>query len=148
MTETLNTGTLTAAQCWEYLKAVIDPEIYQNIIDLGLVYDVEVTPEQDVTVKMTLTTPHCPMGPQIIENVENTLAAKGARSVDVRIVWEPMWTPDAMTEELKRELGIIPDTDDADSQSAAADEEEPVLEIDPPPPPPKKKGLLGRLFGN
>lgn len=143
MSETLHTNALTPAECKDALRAVIDPEIYQNIVDLGLVYDIEVTPEQAVIVKMTLTTPHCPMGPQIIENVENVLRAKGASSVDVRIVWEPMWTPDAMTEELKRELGIIPDPDDPDQ------EEEPVLEIDPPPPaPPKKKGLLGRLFGN
>lgn len=143
MSETLHTNTLTPAECKDALRAVIDPEIYQNIVDLGLVYDIEVTPEQAVIVKMTLTTPHCPMGPQIIENVENVLRAKGASSVDVRIVWEPMWTPDAMTEELKRELGIIPDPDDPDQ------EEEPVLEIDPPPPaPPKKKGLLGRLFGD
>lgn len=135
------TPELTPAQCWEYLKVVIDPEIYQNIVDLGLVYDVEVAADNAVVVKMTLTTPHCPMGPQIIENVEQTLLGKGARTVDVRIVWEPMWTPDAMTEELKRELGIIPDPE-------AEEEAEPVLEIDPPPPtPPRKKGLLGRLFG-
>lgn len=159
MTETNNPGThvnatqekaaggaeLTAAQCWEHLKAVIDPEIYQNIVDLGLVYDVDVASDQAVTVKMTLTTPHCPMGPQIIENVQKVLREQGASRVDVQIVWEPMWTPDAMTEDLRRELGIIPDGDDPQQQ----EEEEPVLEIDPPPPPkkPEKKGFLSRLFG-
>lgn len=142
MTESTQAESLTPEACREYLKAVIDPEIYQNIVDLGLVYGVEVEPENAVVVKMTLTTPHCPMGPQIIENVENTLLGKGASSVDVRIVWEPMWTPDAMTEELKRELGILPD------EAAEEEEPEPVLEIDPPPPPAKKKGLLGRLFGS
>jgi metal-sulfur cluster biosynthetic enzyme len=143
MTESPDTAILTASQCWEYLKVVIDPEIYQNIVDLGLVYHIEVDANNAVTVRMTLTTPHCPMGPQIIENVEKTLLEKGASAVDVRIVWEPMWTPDAMTDELKRELGILDEPDQADE-----DEEEPVLEIDPPPPqPPKKKGLLGRLFG-
>lgn len=144
MAESPTNGALTPAQCREYLKAVIDPEIYQNIVDLGLVYDIEVEPDNAVTVKMTLTTPHCPMGPQIIENVEKTLQAKGARTVDVRIVWEPMWTPDAMTEELRRELGILPD--DEEGALTPEEEEEPVLEIDPPPPP-KKKGLLSRLFG-
>jgi metal-sulfur cluster biosynthetic enzyme len=137
---------LTPENCWDFLKVVIDPEIYQNIVDLGLVYGVEVAPDDKVTVKMTLTTPHCPMGPQIIENVEKVLLDKGATAVDVHIVWEPMWTPDAMTDELKRELGIIPD-----GESGSEEDEEPVLEIDPPPPPkqtpPKKKGLLGRLFG-
>jgi metal-sulfur cluster biosynthetic enzyme len=147
MTELPKTAALTPSQCWEYLKTVIDPEIYQNIVDLGLVYDIEVDDDHAVAVKMTLTTPHCPMGPQIIENVEKTLLEKGARAVHVRIVWEPMWTPDAMTDELKRELGIISDADPLDADQE--DEEEPVLEIDPPPPePPKKKGLLGRLFGD
>ena len=77
------------------------------------------------------------MGPQIIENVEKVLIAHGAGDVRVHIVWEPMWTPDAMTEELKRELGIIADEEE---------EEEPALYV-PPPPAPKKKSLLGRLFG-
>jgi metal-sulfur cluster biosynthetic enzyme len=137
MSDSLMSDQLTAEQCRNYLRAVIDPEIYQNIVDLGLVYGIEVQPNQSVDVTMTLTTPHCPMGPQIIENVEKVLVAHGAGDVRVHIVWEPMWTPDAMTEELKRELGIIADEEE---------EEEPALYI-PPPPAPKKKSLLGRLFG-
>jgi metal-sulfur cluster biosynthetic enzyme len=136
MSDNLVNEQLTAENSLNYLRAVIDPEIYQNIVDLGLVYGVEVQPDQAVDVTMTLTTPHCPMGPQIIENVEQVLMGHGASAVRVHIVWEPMWTPDAMTEELKRELGII-----------EAEEEEEPLYIPPPPPPPKKKGLLGRLFG-
>ncbi len=131
--------TLTPERCRDYLRVVIDPEIYQNIVDLGLVYDVLVHPDDAVDVIMTLTTPHCPMGPQIIENVEKTLLGQGARTVRVKIVWEPVWTPFAMTEELQRELGIIADEEE---------EPEPELEIDlPPTPAPRKKGLLGRLFG-
>jgi len=87
---------------------------------------------------MTLTTPHCPMGPQIIADVEQTILAHGASAVNVNIVWEPMWTPHAMTDDLKRQLGIT------------EPEEEPELEIEliaPPPPAPKKKGLLNRLLG-
>ena len=137
MSDSLMSDQLTAERCREYLRAVIDPEIYQNIVDLGLVYGIEVQPNQSVDVTMTLTTPHCPMGPQIIENVEKVLIAHGAGDVRVHIVWEPMWTPDAMTEELKRELGIIADEEG---------EEEPALYV-PPPPAPKKKSLLGRLFG-
>jgi metal-sulfur cluster biosynthetic enzyme len=129
---------LTPDRCREALRVVIDPEIYQNIVDLGLVYGVEVQPDQTVDVTMTLTTPHCPMGPQIIENVERVLHDLGASTVRVNIVWEPMWTPDAMTDELKRELGILPEE---------PVEPEPVLEIPPAPPAPKKKGLLSRLFG-
>jgi metal-sulfur cluster biosynthetic enzyme len=129
---------LTAESAREALRGVIDPEIYQNIVDLGLVYGVDVSPAREVDVTMTLTTPHCPMGPQIIENVEATLTQVGAARVNVNIVWEPMWTPDAMTDDLKRQLGILQDEEEED--------EEPVLVL-PPPPPPKKKGLLGRLFG-
>jgi metal-sulfur cluster biosynthetic enzyme len=129
-------GPLTPAGCREALKAVIDPEIYQNIVDLGLVYGIDVRDDRRVDVTMTLTTPHCPMGPQILHDVEQTLLARGAASVDVRIVWEPMWTPDAMADALKRELGLLDD------------EPEPALDVElPPPPPPRKKGFFGRLFG-
>lgn len=131
------TTQLTAEICWAALHNVIDPEIYQNIVDLGLVYDVEVLPEQAVVVTMTLTTPHCPLGPQIMANVEQELQAVGAGAVTVNIVWSPPWTPDAMTPELKRLLGIVPDEDE---------ELEPELELDLPPPAKKKGGLLGWLF--
>jgi metal-sulfur cluster biosynthetic enzyme len=131
MTTTLDPQALRIA-----LKRVIDPEIFENIVDLGLVYNVEVLPQDHVLVTMTLTTPHCPMGPEIIENVENTISSEGASSVEVKIVWEPQWTPNMMTDELKAQLGLEP---------------EPVLEIEtlPPPPPkkPEKKGLLSRIFG-
>lgn len=138
MSDSLTSKQLTAESARNSLRAVIDPEIYQNIVDLGLVYGVEVQPDQAVDVTMTLTTPHCPLGPEIIENVEKVLVAQGASAVKVHIVWEPMWTPDAMTEELKRQLGILPEEDA---------EEEPLYIPPPPPPAPKKKGLLGRLFG-
>jgi metal-sulfur cluster biosynthetic enzyme len=124
----------------EYLRSVIDPEIYQSIVDLGLVYGVDVADDNSVDVRMTLTTPHCPMGPQIIGDVEQTLLAKGASRVTVTVVWEPMWTPDAMTDDLKRELGMLED-----------EEELPIAEMDDLPTPlpeaPKKKGLLSRIFG-
>jgi len=137
-TTTEATTQLTPETCWTALRNVIDPEIYQNIVDLGLVYGVEVMPEQAVQVTMTLTTPHCPLGPQIIENVEKELQAVGAGAVTVEIVWSPPWTPDAMTPALKRLLGIEPDEEETP---------EPELELAPPPPPAKKKGgLLGWLF--
>jgi metal-sulfur cluster biosynthetic enzyme len=125
-------------ECWDQLRTVIDPEIFENIVDLGLVYEVIVQPEDVVDVNMTLTTPHCPMGPQIIANVEGVLTEIGARHVNVNIVWEPMWTPDAMTDDLKRKLGILEDEEP---------EPEPVYELPPPPPAPKKKGFFNRLFG-
>jgi len=131
---------LTSETCFEYLKEVIDPEIYQNIVDLGLVYGVDVGENNYVDVTMTLTTPHCPMGPQIIADVEQTLKGKGASDVAVNIVWQPMWTPDAMTDELKRELGI--------DESMEEEEEEFIAPPPPPrPAPTRKKGFFGRLFG-
>ena len=139
----MGTSTLlTAESCRTTLRRVIDPEIYQNIVDLGLVYDVAVDGADAVTVTMTLTTPHCPMGPQILENVERVLKEDGAGAVTVNIVWDPLWTPEAMTDALKRELGILPPDDEF--------ELEPELEIDLPPPPvaKRKKGLLGWILGS
>ncbi len=130
-------STLTAESCREALKAVIDPEIFQNIVDLGLVYGIDVTAEQAVNVTMTLTTPHCPMGPQILENVEKTLKAAGANAVQVDVVWQPPWTPYSMTPELQKQLGIL--------SEAPPEVEE--IELLPPPPPAKKKGLLSRILG-
>ena len=130
---------LTPESAREALKQVIDPEIYQNIVDLGLVYHIDVSPTMVVDVTMTLTTPHCPMGPQILSNVDAVLREQGASAVNIKVVWEPMWTPYAMTDDLKRELGILPVEDEEE-------EDEPVLFL-PPPPEPKKKGLLSRLFG-
>ena len=130
---------LTVEQCYDALRKVIDPELYHNIVDLGLVYGVEVRDENRVAVVMTLTTPHCPMGPQILADVDKFVREAGAEAVDVQIVWQPMWTPGMMAAELKRELGI--------EEEYGAEE---VLESEPewtPPPMPKKKGLLGRIFG-
>lgn len=133
------TNTPTAEAYRESLKAVIDPEIYQNIVDLGLVYNVDVSPENGVDVTMTYTTPMCPLGPQIKENVEKVLTEAGAASVTIKIVFQPQWTPYMMTEELQRTLGILPE----EAEMAVEEEEEPWR----PPPEPKKKGLLSRMFG-
>lgn len=135
MKEVTMSEALQPDRLMEALKQVIDPEIFENIVDLGLVYGVEVLTEEQVRVTMTLTTPHCPMGPEIIENVQKVIKTEGAASVDVNIVWEPVWTPEMMTSALKTQLGI--------------GEKEPELKIElPPPPVKKKKGLLSRIFGN
>jgi metal-sulfur cluster biosynthetic enzyme len=133
-------NSLTPESCRQSLRDVIDPEIYQNIVDLGLVYGVDVGPDDAVTVTMTLTTPHCPMGPQILENVERVLKRDGARAVTIDIVWEPMWTPYAMSDTLKRQFGLLDEVEPEEPE-----EPEPLPEL--PPPLPKKKGLLSRLFG-
>src|SRR3954470_9194673 len=77
------------------LRAVKDPELNLNIIDIGLVYDVEVSAAGGVLVRMTLTSPGCPAGTEIIDDVKRVAAdLEGVQSVDVELVWEPYWTPD------------------------------------------------------
>ena len=91
----------------ETLKAVYDPEIGINIVDLGLVYDAEIAESGDVLVTMTLTSLGCPLGPVIVQEVANALKdLPGIGDVDVKLVWSPPWSPEMMSEEAKDELGI------------------------------------------
>ena len=88
------------------LRAVKDPELNLNIIDLGLVYDIETGDDGDVRVKMTLTSPGCPAGGEILQGVrEVTSDLEGVRSVDVELVWEPYWTPERMDPRVRAFLG-------------------------------------------
>lgn len=91
----------------EALKEVIDPEIGINIVDLGLVYDVEIEGGR-VGVTMTLTTPMCPLGEYIESEVKNNLVGPvpGVESTIVNLVWTPPWKPDMMSEDAKLELGF------------------------------------------
>ena len=92
----------------EGLKNVYDPEIGINIVDLGLIYDVDVDKDKgDVLVTMTLTSLGCPLGPVIVQEVTGALKdLPGISDVDVKLVWSPPWSPDLMSEEAKDELGI------------------------------------------
>lgn len=97
----------TSEQARENLKNVFDPEIGINIVDLGLIYDVEVSEEADVLITMTLTSLGCPLGPVIVQEATNALAdLPGIGTVDVKLVWSPAWNPDMMSEEARDELGI------------------------------------------
>ena len=90
------------ARVVEAIKTVYDPEIPVEIWELGLIYSVDLTPERDVTVRMTLTSPSCPSAEEIPPEVERKVAAvAGVRSCRVEIVWEPMWTKDMMSETAK-----------------------------------------------
>jgi len=87
------------------LRQVKDPEIGLNIIDLGLVYDVE-TDDGNVHIKMTLTSPGCPVGPQIMEEVNQTARMlDGVTDVEVELVWEPFWTPERIDPKVRSFLG-------------------------------------------
>lgn len=90
----------------EALKVVIDPELGLNVVDLGLIYGVEIDePEGRVHVKMTLTTPGCPLYATLNEQVNSAVKPlPGVRSVETELVWDPPWTPEMMSEEAKRLL--------------------------------------------
>lgn len=91
----------------EGLKNVYDPEIGINIVDLGLVYDADIAENGDVLVTMTLTSLGCPLGPVIMQEVNNALKdLPGIGGTDVKLVWTPPWSPENMSEDAKDELGI------------------------------------------
>ena len=92
---------------FDSLKAVIDPELMVNIIDLGLVYDVWMNKaEKKLVIDLTLTSPGCPLGDVIIENVQQVAATNyPGFVVEVNLVWEPAWTLESLTEEGKKALG-------------------------------------------
>ena len=99
--------TFTRDEIRENLKSVYDPEIGVNIVDLGLVYDADVSDNGDVLVTMTLTSLGCPLGPVIVQEVTNALKdLPGLGEVDVKLVWSPPWSPEMMSEDAKDELGI------------------------------------------
>jgi probable FeS assembly SUF system protein SufT len=98
---------------WDQLKKVFDPEIPVNIVDLGLVYSMEVEQLPDaggyrVNISMTLTAPGCGMGPAIAEDARSkVLLAPGVSSADVRLVWDPAWNQSMISEEGKMRLGLV-----------------------------------------
>lgn len=98
-------ATVTEEAVLDSLKDVYDPEIPINIVDLGLVYDVQVENDK-VSVKITLTSPFCGIGGYIAEDCkEKILNATGASEADVEVVFEPPWTPEKITEEGRKALG-------------------------------------------
>ncbi|MBA7659522.1 Fe-S protein maturation auxiliary factor SufT [subsurface metagenome] len=98
---------------WDRLKMCYDPEIPVNIVDLGLIYDLKVTPMKDgggqqVNIKMTLTAPGCGMGPFIAEDVrQKVLSVPGVVEANVQLVWEPLWNQNMMSEAARLKLGML-----------------------------------------
>jgi metal-sulfur cluster biosynthetic enzyme len=96
----------------EALKQVIDPELFVNVVDLGLIYDVKIAEtdegKSNVDVEMTMTSPACPAGPQLLGQSKMVIGnLDGVGAVDVRLVMDPPWTPDRMTEDARDQLGIF-----------------------------------------
>lgn len=91
----------------EALRDVYDPEIPVNVVDLGLVYDVDVDDENRVNVNMTLTAPGCPVGSFIAQNAEWAISeVEGVRDAHVELVFDPPWSPERITPEGKELLGL------------------------------------------
>jgi probable FeS assembly SUF system protein SufT len=111
---TLADGAPDPTAIWDQLRKVFDPEIPVNIVDLGLVYSMEVAKVDDpaggfkVDIAMTLTAPGCGMGPAIAEDAKGKiLLVPGVAAADVRITWEPPWNQSMISEEGKMKLGLI-----------------------------------------
>jgi metal-sulfur cluster biosynthetic enzyme len=97
----------TAEVVRKALRAVKDPELNLNIIDIGLVYDVEVSEAGAVHIKMTLTSPGCPAGTEIIDDVKGVVGdLEGVTAVEVELVWDPYWTPEKMDPRVRAFLGF------------------------------------------
>lgn len=97
-----------SAEIISALKNVYDPEIPVNIFDLGLIYEINIDDSANVDLKMTLTTPGCPVAQTFPGTVESTVCSvSGVNSCSVELVWDPPWTMESMTEAAKLQLGLI-----------------------------------------
>lgn len=102
----MTAGVLNEEIARNALRQVKDPELEMNIIELGLVYDVEIE-DGAVRVRMTLTSPGCPAGPMITNDAYRVLRAlEGVKDVNIDIVWEPYWTPERIDPKVRALLGL------------------------------------------
>lgn len=103
---------VTKQEILDKMSLVTDPELGINIVDLGLVYDVDIhelgeAPLQKVFIKMTFTTPACPLLEQILEDVRQRLDEFKELDIELSVVFEPPWTPDMMSKKAKIKLGLL-----------------------------------------
>lgn len=98
----------------EALKKVIDPELFVNIVDLGLIYVVDVVPQEgqddrfNVNIEMTMTSPMCPAGPQLVAETKKYAGEiESVDEVEVKVVMDPPWTQDMMSDDARDQLGIF-----------------------------------------
>ncbi len=97
---------ITEEQARDALKQIEDPEVGLNIVDLGLVYDIDVE-GSTVDVRMTLTSPGCPVGPQILNGAKMVLQdLEGVEEANIELVWDPFWTPERINPEYRAALGF------------------------------------------
>lgn len=100
-------AVITSDEVYRALKTVYDPEIPVNVVDLGLIYDVQVSDDSNVFVQMTLTFPGCGMGPHIAQQAEWAIQdLDGVEEVEIELTFDPPWSPDLISEEARMQLGI------------------------------------------
>jgi len=98
-------STVTEEAVRNSLKQCMDPEVPLNIVDMGLIYGIDVTPSNDVNIKMTMTTQGCPLHDTLIQDVTRfTKKVSGVKNVKVDVVWDPPWSMDKMTDDAKQIL--------------------------------------------
>ena len=108
----VSTGPVDVGEIEEKIVAALrtcyDPEIPVNIYELGLIYDIDVSPSGDVLLRMTLTSPACPVAGSLPPEVQAKMAAiPGVKSAKVDLVWDPPWSPERMSEAAKLQLGMF-----------------------------------------
>lgn len=100
--------TAIEAQIVAALKTVYDPEIPVNIYDLGLVYEIDYTPDRTARIRMTLTAPNCPMADMLVEDVKTAVkAVAGVETVDLELTFDPPWDRSMLSDEARLELGML-----------------------------------------
>ena len=98
---------VSSEEVYQALKTVYDPEIPVNVVDLGLIYDVQVSEDSNVFVQMTLTFPGCGMGPHIAQQAEWAIQdLDGVEEVEIELTFDPPWSPEMISEEARMMLGI------------------------------------------
>jgi metal-sulfur cluster biosynthetic enzyme len=93
------------SKVWSALEEVLDPEVQVNIVDLGLVYRLEIDKDNNVHIRMTMTIPECPLQDQIVDDVRSRVSEiPEVKDVEVELVWEPRWTPARMNDKAMEEI--------------------------------------------
>ncbi|MDO8428567.1 MAG: metal-sulfur cluster assembly factor [Candidatus Diapherotrites archaeon] len=98
---------ISKEQVMDVLRTINDPELNLNLVELGLIYGVEVSEQNEIIVKLTMTTPFCPYAPQILKETEDKLKAMPeVKEVKLELQWDPPWAPGMMDEEAKAKTGF------------------------------------------
>lgn len=99
---------LTKEKVIEAIRPVEDPDLGMSLVDMGLIYEVEIDADNNVNIQMTLSSPSCPIGPQLLTDVDMEVRTmEGVKQVNVELVWDPPWDPETMaTDSVKDALGI------------------------------------------